>query len=107
MSCTTDYIEFVCSQLEGSGRVRSKKMFGEYMVYVNDKPLFLVCDNTVFIKQLPCVEELLVSAEKGHPYEGAKEHHILDVENRDLVARVVEALLPVVPVPKPCKKKSP
>ncbi|MGN0560765.1 MAG: hypothetical protein ACI4K8_06895 [Candidatus Fimenecus sp.] len=25
-------------------------MFGEYMVYVNDKPILMVCDNTVFVK---------------------------------------------------------
>jgi DNA helicase-2/ATP-dependent DNA helicase PcrA len=34
------------------GAVRYKKMFGEYMVYVNEKPILLVCDNTVFVKIL-------------------------------------------------------
>ena len=28
-------------------------MFGEYMVYVNDKPVLLVCGNTVYAKKLP------------------------------------------------------
>ena len=53
MATTVDYIEFVCEQLAGVGAVRYHKMFGEYMVYVNDKPLLLVCDNTVFVKILP------------------------------------------------------
>ena len=29
MACTTDYIDFVCSQLNGVGIIRSKKMFGD------------------------------------------------------------------------------
>ena len=32
------------------GEVWSRKMFGEYMAYLNEKPVLLVCDNTVFVK---------------------------------------------------------
>ena len=52
-------------------------MFGEYMVYVNDKPVLLVCDNTVYVKKLPEIEELMSGAECGVPYDSAKEHYIL------------------------------
>ena len=51
-------------------------MFGEYMVYVNDKPVLLVCDNTVFVKKLPEIEELMSGTECGVPYDSAKEHGI-------------------------------
>ena len=50
MATTKDYIEYACERLHGAGGLRYRKMFGEYMVYVNDKPVLLVCDNTVFIK---------------------------------------------------------
>lgn len=53
MATSQEYIEFVCEQLVGVENVRYKKMFGEYMVYVNDKPVLLVCDNTVYVKKLP------------------------------------------------------
>ena len=36
MATTVEYIEFVCEQARGAWDVRYKKMFGEYMVYVND-----------------------------------------------------------------------
>ena len=85
----------------------NKKMFGEYMVYVNDKPILLVCDNTVYVKTLPCLDGLMAAAEKGCPYEGAKEHYILDIDDRELACTVVAALEPVIPVPKPKKKKEP
>jgi TfoX/Sxy family transcriptional regulator of competence genes len=106
MATNIDFIEFVCGQIEGVGAVRYKKMFGEYMVYVNDKPLLLVCENTVYVKILPCLDELMTAAEKGFPYNGAKEHYILDIDDRELAFAVVSVLEPVTAVPKPKKKKS-
>jgi len=105
MATTADFIEYVCDQIEDLGQIQYKKMFGEYMVYVNDKPILLVCDNTVFVKTLTCLNELMISADKGYPYDGAKEHYVLDIDNRDLVRRVILALLPVIPLPKSKKKK--
>ena len=107
MATRPDFIEYVCSQTEGIGAVRYKKMFGEYMVYVNDKPLLGVCNNTVYVKILPCLDDLMADAERDFPYNGAKEHYILDIDNRELALAVVSALEPVIPVPKPKKKKEP
>jgi len=42
MATTQEYVEFVCGQIEDDRTVRYRKMFGEYMVYVNDKPLLNV-----------------------------------------------------------------
>ena len=44
MATTKDYLDFVCTQLEGIRGVDYKRMFGEYQIYVNDKPVLLVCD---------------------------------------------------------------
>ena len=107
MATTVDFVEYICGQIEGVGAVRHKKMFGEYMVYINDKPILLVCDNTVFVKNLPCLDGLMADAEMGCPYNGAKEHYILDVDNRELTFAVIAALEPVTAVPKPKKKKAP
>lgn len=88
MSTTADFIEFVCEQIQGAGNIRHKKMFGEYMVYVNELPVLLVCDNTVYVKMIPAVEQMMQDAPKGYPYKGAKQHHILDVEDRSLAKDV-------------------
>lgn len=105
MSTSVDYIEFVMEQINGVGDIRYKKMFGEYMVYLNDKPVLLVCDNTVFVKKVDCTEKLMGSASCGTPYNGAKEHYILDIENRELAIEVIDALEKVTPIPKPKVKK--
>lgn len=92
MATTEDYIEYVCERLHGMGALRRKKMFGEYIVYVDEVPVLLVCDNTVFIKELPALAALMADAERGYPYEGAKEHYILDVDDPMRTAQAVALL---------------
>ena len=105
MATTTEYIEYVCEQISGVGDIRYKKMFGEYMVYVNNKPIITVCDNTAFVKIVDAIAELMKNAEKGFPYNGAKENYILDIDNSDFAKKVVSELEKVTPLPKPRKKK--
>ena len=50
--------------------------------------------------ELPAIAELMTSADTGFPYDGAKEHYILDIEHRDKTIEIIETLLPVVPYPK-------
>ncbi|MDE6293461.1 MAG: TfoX/Sxy family protein, partial [Clostridiales bacterium] len=88
MATPVDYIEFVCEQLREFQNVRYKKMFGEYMVYINDKPILLVCDSTVYVKKLPQLDVIMSGAPCGLPYEGTKEHYILDIENAELTEQV-------------------
>ena len=66
--------------------------------YVNDRPVLLVCDNTVFVKNHPALAHLLAEAPEGLPYPGAKPQKILDVEDRALTAQVLEILERVTPV---------
>ncbi|MDE6691241.1 MAG: hypothetical protein K2K04_04640 [Clostridia bacterium] len=105
MATDLSYIQFVIEQLRGEDAAY-KKMFGEYMVYVEGKPIFTVCDNTVFVKQVKELEELMAEADKGYPYEGAKECYILDIENAELVEKVVKILKEVIPLPKKKIKKA-
>lgn len=105
MATTPDFIEFVCECVDGCGTVRHKKMFGEYMVYIDDKPVLLVCDNTVYVKILPELSKTMSQAERGTPYDGAKEHYILDMENAELVKETISILKAVTPLPKKRSKK--
>jgi TfoX/Sxy family transcriptional regulator of competence genes len=106
VSTDIGFIEFICEQIDGVGAVRYKKMFGEYMVYVNDKPMLLVCDNTVFVKMLPELNEAMRDAGRGFPYEGAKEHYLLDIDDSEFSKEIIGILEPIIPIPKPKKKKN-
>jgi TfoX/Sxy family transcriptional regulator of competence genes len=105
MATSLEFIEYVTEQVADCGNVRYKKMFGEYMVYVNDKPILLVCDNSVFVKILPCLDTLMNGAGRGFPYAGSKEHYILDIDDAELTRDVIATLEPVTPFPKPRKNK--
>ena len=97
MATSVDYVEFVCEQIREFGGIRYRKMFGEYMVYLQDRPILLVCDNTVFVKELPELEILMEQAPRGYPYGGAKKHYILDIEAPDLLRQVIPILEKVIP----------
>ena len=71
MASNPDFVNYICEQLEGLGAVRSRKMFGEYMVYLNDKPVVIICGDRPMVKMLPCLEELLRGRPTEPPYEGA------------------------------------
>lgn len=106
MATTKEYVEYVCEQIVGVGDVRFRKMFGEYMIYVNDKPILLLCDNIVFVKMHNSIKELMHDSDTGVPYQGAKEHYILDTDNIQKARDVIHTLEPHLLVPKPKKKKT-
>jgi TfoX/Sxy family transcriptional regulator of competence genes len=81
-------------------------MFGEYMVYVNDKPIFIVCDNTVYVKKHDVLKEIMKNAESGFPYDGSKEHYIVEIDNFELSRRIVDVVEPITSIPKKKKKKT-
>ena len=49
MDCSTEFIDFICEVLAPLGEVRSRKMMGDYVIYVNDKCVITACDNNAFI----------------------------------------------------------
>lgn len=103
MASSPEYVEFVCDSVRDCGVVRAQKMFGDYLVYVDEKPLLLLCDNTTYVKHLPALAGWLKHAETGVPYPGAKDHYILDVEDRELCRNVIAVLKGLIPLP---RKKS-
>lgn len=100
MASTQEYIDYVCAQLEGAGVVRCRRMMGEAVVYVDEKCAVMVCDDICYVKKVPELEALMADAECGCPYEGAKEHYILDIDHRSHAVRVARVLAEVLPYPK-------
>lgn len=97
MATKKEFIDYVMEQIRFSGDVRYKKMFGEYMVYANEKPVLLVCDDSVFVKILPETTAALPDAIKGYPYDGAKEHYVLDPDDGEKLSEIISVLVDVLP----------
>ncbi len=76
MSTSPDTINFLHDQLSSiEDRVRTRKMFGEYALYCDEKVVALVCDDTLYVKITPVGKELVGEEYvEGAPYPGAKPH---------------------------------
>lgn len=106
MACSQEYIDFVCGQLKGVGVIRTRKMFGDWCIYVDEKPVILACDEQCYVKKHAALAEMMQDAQSGYPYDGAKEHYLLDIEHREKAKEVVCKLVEVLPYPKQKKRLS-
>ena len=100
MACSQEFIELVCSTLSTLGEVQSRKMMGDYVIYLNGKCVASACDNNLYVKIYPQLEELLKGAEIGKPYKGAKDHYILDETNPTLIRKSISLIWNILPEPK-------
>ena len=103
MASSIEFVNYVMDQIRGAGEMRARKMFGEFMIYVNEKPIVLVCDNTAFVKILPETQALLKDI--GLPYEGAKPHFILNIDDSAQSTEIISILERITPLPKPKRER--
>lgn len=101
MSCSAEFINAVTEILRPLGEARVRMVMGDYVVYLNDKLVATACDNTLYVKQLPAIAELMAGTEVGPPYPGAKPQYVLPLTDPQHVRRVIAALYPILPAPKP------
>lgn len=107
MASSQDFVTLVCEQIRECGNVLPKKMFGEYMVYLNGRPIFLICEDILFVKVSEVTTAILGDdTEKGEPYGGAKAHYIVtEIEDGELMTKLASELEKITPLPKPKTKK--
>ncbi|MDR2867368.1 MAG: hypothetical protein LBV55_01740 [Acholeplasmatales bacterium] len=106
MSTSLECLNYIVAALKNFSQVTYLKMFGEYMIYINGKPLILVCDNTAFIKKYVEIAQLMLNAEEGYPYKGAKLHYILDIDDAQLTVQVITILDKIIAIkPKKSSQK--
>jgi TfoX/Sxy family transcriptional regulator of competence genes len=86
----------------------SKKMFGEYALYLGDRVVAFVCDDTLFIKPTPGARAMLPDAGMGPAYPGSKDYIIGDavLDDPAHLARVLRQVADETPAPKPKKAKA-
>lgn len=105
MACTDEFVAHVAAVAAQVGTVRSRKMFGDWMIYVDEKAAIIASDNQAYVKMLPEMAEAMVDAETGYPYEGAKLHYILDVDHQEQAVQILRELLPLLSFPKKKNRK--
>ncbi len=109
MATSPDTVAFITEQLSGAGAISTRKMFGEYAVYLDGKVVALVCDDSLFIKPTPAALALVGDPAMAPPYPGARPHIVADalLDEPDLLVEVIRAVAQDLPAPKPKKPKKP
>lgn len=106
MASSKSYLDFILDQLSELGEISHCRMMGEYILYYRGRIFAYICDDRMLVKPVPAALKMLPGAELEPPYEGAKPMlRVDDVENRKLLAALVEAMYPELPEPKPKKKR--
>lgn len=107
MATSQATIDDLLPRLASAGRVTARKMFGEYCLYLQDRPVALVCDDELFVKITDAGQEVVPNAGQGHPYPGAKAHFHFPADEWSDAEKLCELLRVTfreVPPPKPQKR---
>ena len=104
MASTKEYLDFVLEQLAEAEEIACRPMMGEYVLYCRGKVIGGVYDDRLLLKATPSALRLLdeegLDAVLERPYEGAKEMLLADVDRRELLCRMVQAIADDLPAPK-------
>ncbi|MFZ1806096.1 MAG: TfoX/Sxy family protein [Cyclobacteriaceae bacterium] len=107
MATDKKFVEYVVGQIEKSGEITAKSMFGEYGVFSNGKIFALICDNKLFIKPSEGGRTFIKDVIEAPPYPGAKNCFLIEEQLEDIkwLSKLVRITLKELPEPKPRKKK--
>jgi TfoX/Sxy family transcriptional regulator of competence genes len=104
MASSKEYLDFILEQLSELEGISYRAMMGEYILYYGGKIVGGIYDDRFIVKVTKSSRKKMPDAELELPYEGAKEMLLVDdVENKELLRELLEAMYPELPLPK--KKK--
>jgi len=105
MGSSKDYLEYILEQLSFSDDITYRSMMGEYIIYYRGKIIGGIYDDRFLIKPVKSSREMMPNADMELPYEGAKEMLLVDdVENREFLKELLEAMYDELPAPKKRRK---
>jgi len=107
MASDLEFVEFVVDQINGSGTISYRKMFGEYAVYCEGKVVMLICNNQVFVKPTESGKSFIGNVIEAPAYPGARPSFLIDeqVEDKEWMCSLIRLTEKELPDPRPRKKK--
>lgn len=98
MSSTKEYLDFVLEQLEDLPDIDYRAMMGEFIIYYRGRVIGGIYDNRFLIKPTKSANEILPNAPMENPYpKGSLMIMIPDIENRELLTKLFNAMYPELP----------
>ncbi len=100
MASTKEYLDFILDQLSPLEGVTYRAMMGEYVIYLRGKIVGGIYDDRFLVKPTASAVAMMPDARREIPYEGAKEMLLADVDDRDFLKELLEAIYRELPEPK-------
>lgn len=106
MATSKEYLYFILEQLSDLQDITHRSMMGEYIIYYRGKIAAYVCDDRFLVKPVSAAKNMMPNASLEPPYQGAKDMVLVEeVDNREFLKELFEAMYDELPAPKPKKKK--
>ena len=105
MASSKEYLDFILEQLSELDDISYRAMMGEYIIYYRGKVVGGIYDDRFLVKSTKSAVAMMPNADPELPYEGAKEMLLVDdVENKEFLCGLLEAMYDELPSPKNKKK---
>ena len=106
MASSKEYLDFILEQVSELDNVSYKAMMGEFIIYYKGKIIGGIYDDRLLVKPVQSAINYMPNAVYELPYDGAKEMLLVDdVDNKDFLIGLFDAMYDDLPAPKPKKKK--
>lgn len=96
-------VDYIIEQILNAGDVRSRKMFGEYAIYCDEKVVALACRDELFVKATDAGQKFAPDFELAPAYPGAKPGiHVLRDKWDDAawLSKLIKITAEALPAPK-------
>ena len=101
MASSKAYLAFILEQLSELDEISFKTMMGEYIIYYRGKVVGGIYDDRFLVKPVKSAVAMMPNADRELPYEGAKKMLLVEnVENREFLRELLEAMYDELPLPK-------
>ena len=101
MASGKEYLAFVMDQLSELDDVSYRAMMGEYVIYYRDKVVAGIYDDRFLVKPTKFAVAILPDAPMEIPYPGGHPMIMVDdIENRELLGDLFNAIYADLPAPK-------
>ena len=105
MASSKEYLDYILEQLSDLEDITYRAMMGEYIIYYKDKIIGGIYDDRFLVKPVKSAMAMMPDASMELPYDGAKEMILIDdVDERDFLRELLEAMYEDLPAPRKKRK---
>ena len=107
MANDTDFIDYVCDQIDAACDMSYRHMFGGTTLYSKGKVVALICDNQLFVKPTDAARSYIGDVTEAPAYDGSKNFFLIadQIDDAEWLTELIRRTEGALPAPRPRRKK--